>query len=470
VVGAQRRHLIRQYWNESMILTGLALILGVGTSYLMLPAFNRLTLKSLQISAVFSPMTLGFLIFMSITLGICVGSYPALFLSRFHPVDIFKGKIKLSGKNYFTRFLVILQFALSIFLIISTIMLGRQINFMVNQDLGYNKDNTIIVKNINAKENIYDRLKNRLSTSPGIKGISGAVSSLDGYFYMDSIKYQNKSYSVFFNRIDENYFKTLEMDVLQGRNFSPELPTDRQAVIVNETLVKKLGIADPIGERIELQVSEKQRNLFPIIGVVNDYHMQAKRVEIHPAVHFLDPSHNFHFMMIRFSSSEISRILADAQSAWKELQQDRPFTYSFLDEDVEAQYINEKRWNRIVGHSSVMAVLIACLGVFGLTSVSVNRRTKEIGIRKVCGASVFSIIKLLSLESASWVLIANLIAWPIAVYAMHKWLQNFAYKIRLSPIIFLIAALSMLMVVLLTTCAQTWKAARSNPVDSLRYE
>jgi putative ABC transport system permease protein len=465
VVGAQRWQLIRQYWNESMILTGFALILGVGTAHLLLPAFNRLTLKSLQLSAVFTPMTLGFLTFMSIILGICVGSYPALFLSRFHPVDIFKGRMKLSGKNYFTRSLVILQFALSIFLIISTMMLGRQIKFMVNQDLGYNKENTIIVKNINASENKYDRLKNRLSDSPGIKGISGAVSSLDGNFYMDSIKYQNESYSVFYNRIDENYFKILEIDVLQGRNFSPELPTDRQAVIVNETLVKKLEIADPIGEMIELQ-----GNFFPIIGVVNDYHMQAKRIEIHPAIHFFDPTHNFHFMMIRFSSSEISRILTQTRSAWKELQPDQPLTYSFLDEDVEAQYVNEKRWNRIVGYSSVMAVLIACLGVFGLTSVSVNRRTKEIGIRKVCGASVFSIIKLLSLESAGWVLIANLIAWPTAVYAMHKWLQNFAYKIRLSPIIFLIAALSMLMVVLLTTCAQTWKTARSNPVDSLRYE
>jgi putative ABC transport system permease protein len=373
--------------------------------------------------------------------------------------------MKLSKKNYFSRFLVILQFALSIFLIISTLMLGRQINFMVNQDLGYNKDNTIIINNISGSENIYDRLKNRLSNSPGIKGISGAVSSLDGNFWMDSIKYQNKSYSVFLNRIDENYFKTLEMDVLLGRNFSPELSTDRQAVIVNETLVKKLKIADPIGEMIELQ-----GNHFPIIGVVNDYHMQAKREEIHPAIHFLDPTHNFHFMMIRFSSSEISRILADTRSAWKEFQPDRPFTYSFLDEDVEAQYAQEKRWNRIVGYSSVMAVLIACLGVFGLTSVSVSRRTKEIGIRKVCGASVFSIIKLLSLESTGWVLIANLIAWPAAGYAMHKWLQNFAYKIRLSPIVFLIAALSMLLVVLLTTCAQTWKAARSNPVDSLRYE
>ncbi len=466
VVGAKHRQLIQQYWSESMILTGFALILGVGTAYLMLPAFNYLTLKSLQISTIFSPIAIGFLILMTLILGLCVGSYPALVLSRFHPVDIFKEKMKLSGKNYFTRFLVILQFALSIFLIVSTMILGRQINFMVTQDLGYNKDNTIIVKNINASENIYDRLKNRLSNTPGIKGIAGAISSLDGYSNFGNIKYQDKEYkSIFYNRIDENYFKTLEMDVLQGRNFSLEMPTDRQAVIVNETLVKKLDIIDPIGERIEFY-----GRFFPIIGVVNDYHPWKLDSEIYPAIHLLDPTHNFRFMMIRFSPSEISRILADVQSAWKELQPDRPFIYSFLDEDVEAQYVNEKRWNRIVGYSSVMAVLIACLGVFGLTSVSVNRRTKEIGIRKVCGASVFSIIKLLSLESAGWVLIANLIAWPVAVYAMNKWLQNFAYKIQLSPIVFLIAALSMLMVVFLTTCAQTWKTAHSNPVDSLRYE
>jgi putative ABC transport system permease protein len=176
-------------------------------------------------------------------------------------------------------------------------------------------------------------------------------------------------------------------------------------------------------------------------------------------------------MMIRVSSSaEISRILADIQSAWEELQIDKPFSYSFLDEVIGAQYLKEKRWNRIVGYSSILAVLVACLGVFGLTSVSVSRRTKEIGIRKVHGASIFSIIKLLSLESAGWVLIANLIAWPAAAYAMHKWLQNFAYKIRLSLIIFLMASLSMLIVVLLATFAQTWRAARSNPVDSLRYE
>jgi putative ABC transport system permease protein len=466
VVGAQRRQLIRQYWNESLILTAFALILGIGMAYLFLPAFNRLTLKSLQLSAVFSPATIGFLILMSVILGICVGSYPALVLSRFHPVDIFKGRMKLRRKNYFTQFLVILQFALSIFLIISTIVLGRQIHFMVNQDLGYNKDNTIIIKNTGGSENIFDRLKNQLSNIPGIQGISGAVSSLDGNFWLEKIKYQNNDHKpIFYNRIDENYFDILGIDFVQGRNFSPEMPTDRQAVIVNETLVKKLHIADPIGKTIEFSGS-----YFPIIGVVKDYHLQAKREVILPALHFFDPTHSYYFMMISSSPSDISEVLANTRSAWKKLQPDRPFTYSFLDEDIEAQYVKEKRWNRIVAYSSIMAILIACLGVFGLTSVSVSRRTKEIGIRKVCGASILSIIKLLSFESAVWVLIANLIAWPTALYAMNTWLQNFAYKIRLSPAIFLISAFFMLLVVLITTFIQTWKAARSNPIESLRYE
>ena len=346
VVGAERRQLIRQCWNESMILTGFALILGVGTADMFLPAFNRLALKSLQISAVISPMILGFLVLMTLIIGLFVGSYPALFLSRFHPVDIFKRRVKL-----------------------------------------------------------------------------------------------------------------------RGRNFSPEMPTDHQAVIVNETLVKKLNIADPIGKTIELY-----GNLFPIMGVVSDYHLQTKRYDIHPAIHLLDPTHNYYFMMVRFSPSDISEVLAKTQSAWKELQLNKPLSYSFLDEDVEAQYVQEKRWNRIVGYSSVMAVLIACLGIFGLTLLTVCRRTKEIGIRKVCGASVFSILKLLSLESAGWVLISNLIAWPAAWYVMHRWLQNFAYKIHLSPVVFLMAAFAMLLVVLLTTCIQSWKAARSNPVEALRYE
>jgi len=466
VVGAERLQLIRQYCSESVILTGLAFIIGTGLACMFLPAFNRVTMKSLHASAVFSPSNVGVLILITLVLGLSVGSYPAMVLSRFHPVDIFRGKMKISGKNFFTRFLVILQFALSIFLIISTIVLGQQINFMVNQDLGYNKDNIVIVNNIN--ERIYDRLKNSLSNISGIKGITGTLASLDGKeSYFLPFKYLDKeNKSVFFTRIDENYFKTLEIDFLQGRNFSPEMPTDRYAVIVNETLIKKLEIADPIGKRIEYDGT-----FLPIIGIVNDYHTFRKGIEIKPAVHIFSPSHRFGLMMIRVSSSaEISRILADIQSAWKELQIEKPFSYSFLDEVIEAQYLREKRWNRIVGYSSVLAVLVACLGVFGLTSVSVSRRTKEIGIRKVHGASVFSIIKLLSRESAGWVLIANLIAWPAAVCAMHKWLQNFAYKIRLSPIIFLTAASSMLLVVLLTTCAQTWKAACSNPVDSLRYE
>jgi putative ABC transport system permease protein len=465
VVGAERRQLIRQYWSESVVLTGFAFIIGVGLACMFLPAFNRVTMKSLQASAIFSPINVGVLILITLVLGLSVGSYPAVVLSRFHPVDIFRGKMKISGKKFFARFLVILQFVLSIFLIISTLVLGRQINFMVTQDLGFNKDNIVIVKNIDGK--IYDRLKNRLSNISGINGITGALASLDGKdSYYLQFKYRDKEYeSVWFNRIDGNYFKTLEIGLLQGRNFSPEMQTDPYSVIVNETLIKRFEITDPIGQRIELDGT-----FFPIIGIVNDYHTYRKGIEIKPAVHIFSPSHRFKLMIIRISSSEISRILADIQTAWKELQIDKPFSYSFLDEVVEAQYLKEKRWNKIVGYSSVLAVLVACLGVFGLTSIAVCCRTKEIGIRKVHGASVFSIIKLLSCESAGLVLIANLIAWPVAMYAMNRWLQNFAYKIRLSPDIFLIAAFSMLLVVLLTTWFQTWKAARSNPVETLRFE
>lgn len=466
VVGAERRQLMQQYWSESVVLTGLSFIIGVGLACMFLPAFNRVTMKSLHASAIFSPLNVGVLILLTLVLGLSVGSYPAVVLSRFRPVDIFRGKMKISGKNFFTRFLVVLQFALSVFLIISTIVLGQQINFMVNQDLGFNKDNIIIVNNIDGK--IYDRLKNRLSNISGIKGITGSLASLDGkdsYYY--EFKYRDKEHeSVWFNRIDENYFKTLEIDLLQGRNFSQEMQTDPRSVIVNETLVKRFEIADPIGQRIELG-----ETFFPIIGIVDDYHVNRKEIDIKPTVHMFSSDHRFFtLMMIRVSSSEISRILADLQSTWKELQIDKPFSYSFLDEVIGAQYLKEKRWNRIVGYSSILAVLVACLGVLGLTSITISRRTKEIGIRKVHGASEFNVLILLSRESMGWVLIANLIAWPAAVFAMNRWLQSYAYKISLSPIIFLAAALFMLLVVLLTTWIQAWKAARSNPVRSLRYE
>ena len=465
VVGAERRQLIQQYWSESVVLTGLAFVLGVGLACMFLPAFNRVTMKSLHTAAIFSPLNVGVLILLTLVLGLSVGSYPAMVLSRFHPVEIFRGKMKISGKNFFTRFLVILQFALSIFLIISTVVLGQQIYFMVNQDLGFNKDNIVIVNNIDGK--IYDRLKNRLSSISGIIGLTGTLASLDGKdSYYLQFRYLDKEYeSVWFNRVDENYFQTLEIDLLQGRNFSQKMQTDPYSVIVNETLIKRFEIPDPIGQRIELNGT-----FFPIIGVVDDYHTNRKGIEIKPAVHIFSPSHRFDLMMIRVSSSEISRILADIQSAWEELQIDKPLSYSFLDEVIESQYLKEKRWNRIVGYSSVLAVLVACLGVFGLTSITISRRTKEIGIRKVHGASDFSVLMLLSRESVGWVLMANLIAWPAAVFAMNRWLQNFAYKIRLSPVVFLMAALFMLLVVLLTTWIQTWKATRSNPVSALRYE
>jgi putative ABC transport system permease protein len=465
VVGAERRQIITQYWSESVVLTGLASIIGVGLASMFLPAFNRVMMKSLHASTVFSPLNAGVLIFIALALGLSVSSYPAIVLSRFHPVDIFRGKMKISGKNLFTRLLVILQFAMSIFLIISTIVLGRQINFMVNQDLGFNKDNIVIVNNIDGK--IYDPLKYRLSNIPGIKGITGTLASLDGKdSYYLRFRYRDKEYeSAWFNRVDENYFQILEIDFLQGRNFSRKMGTDPYSVIVNETLIKRFEIADPIGQRIE-----HEGTFFPIIGVVNDYHTYGKGIEIKPAVHIFSPSPRFRFMMIRMSSSEISRILGDIQSAWKELQIDKPFSYSFLDEVIGAQYLKEKRWNRIVGYSSVLGVLVACLGVLGLASITISHRTKEIGIRKVHGASDFSVLILLSRESMGWVLMASLIAWLAAVFAMNRWLQNFAYKIRLSPIVFLIAALFMLLMVLLTTLIQTWKAARSSPVESLRYE
>jgi putative ABC transport system permease protein len=465
VIGADRRHLIWQYWVESLILSGIALVFGVGLACLSLPTFNRLTQQSMTLSALLSPVIMGVLVFLSLLLGVAVGSYPALVLSRLHPVDIFKGRSQLGGRNFFSRLLVTLQFALSIFLVVSTFVLGRQVRFMTDQNLGFAKDQRLIINNIGGST-VYDRLKNRFSSTPGIIGISGTVTTPAGVTNYSPITYNGKAYDfTCINYIDENYFKDLDIEVLRGRNFAPEIATDRQAVLVNEALVKKLNMANPIGETIEFQ-----KTLYPIIGVAKDYIIEDKRNEIPPAVHFFDPTHDFSHMIIHFSTSELSRVLANARSAWKEFQPDRPFSYSFLDEDVEARYVQEKRWDRIVGYSSAMALIIAGLGVFGLASATVSRRVKEIGIRKVCGASISGIVVLLSRDLARCVILANLVAWPISFFAMSKWLQNYAYRAGWSLWIFILSGLAALAMALLTMSFQTIKAATANPVDSLRYE
>lgn len=468
VLGAGRRQLIHQFWGEFLVITGIAMIVGFVLAEILLPVFNRLSGRILSLREIFQPANFLILLTLFIIVGIASGSYPALFMSRFRPVEILRGKLRIRGKKPLTRALVVVQFALSIFLIISTIIMGRQIHFMLTADPGFDKEGVVVISvqesEAKASNAILKLFRERLSQQPNIVSLSGTSTRI-GNVGTYPFKKDGREVQVYQNRVDYDFFKTMGIEVVQGRTFSPEFATDTEGVVVNEKLLKELGIEDPLGKPL------KGYNIpLTIIGVVRDYIFDDFRNSILPALHHIKPTSRISQMLVRISPENISGTLSLLEKTWKDIQPNKPFLYSFLDDAMEAMYNNEKRWGAIVGYSSALAVIIACMGIFGLTSIAVNRRTKEIGIRKVLGATVPQIIDILIREFIWMVGIANIISWPLAYFAMKALLDNYYYRIPLGPQYFLLAGALSFFVAVLTTIFLAVRAAVANPVESLRYE
>ena len=468
VLGANRRKLIHQFWGESLIITGIALLVGIFLAELVLPAFNKLAERSLSLKELFQPINILILLAMLVIVGVMSGSYPALVISRFRPVEILKGKLKIGGKNLMTRVLVVVQFTLSVFLIISTIIMGRQINFMLNRDPGFNKKGVVAISTQGGSaaedNNTLKLFRERLYHQENIVAITG-TSNPYGDIAVYPIKKDGREIDVIQSRVDYDFFKTLDIEVVQGRTFSPEYPSDSQAVVVNEKLIKELGIEDPIGKPLKGYYMP-----LTIIGVVSDYNTENFRYGIAPALHHIKPTWGLSQIYVRISPENISGTLSLLENTWKDMQPDKPFLYFFLDDTLESLYNEEKRWGAIVGYSSGLAVLIACMGIFGLTSITVDRRTKEIGIRKVLGASEPQIIRMVIKEFIWLVGIANIIGWPLAYLAMRALLDFYYYRISLGPQYFFLAGVISFTIAVLTTIFLAARAAMANPVDSLRYE
>ncbi len=468
VLGAVRRQLIRQFWGEFLVITGMAVIAGVLLAELLLPTFNRLSGRSLSLGEMLQPAYFLGLLALFIIVGIASGSYPALVMSRFRPVEIFRGKLRIGGKNPLTKALVVVQFVLSVFLIIATIIMGRQIHFMLSADPGFNKEGVVVISTqepeAEAGNAIMKLFREQLSQQSNIISISGTSTRI-GNVGVYPFKKDGREVDVYQNRVDYDFFKTMGIEVLQGRVFSPQFATDADGVVVNEKLLKELEIEDPIGQPLKGYYIP-----LTIIGVVRDYIIEDFRHSIIPALHHIKPNWGISQMLVRISPQNISGTLSLLERTWKDIQPNKPFIYSFLDETMEAMYNEEKRWGAIVGYSSGLAVLIACMGVFGLTSIAVSRRTKEIGIRKVLGASVPQIITIITREFIWLVGIANIIGWPVAYLAMRALLNNYHYRISLGLQYFLLAGVLSLSVALLTTAFLAVRAAVVNPVVSLRYE
>ncbi len=497
VLGAGRRQLIRQFWFESQMMSLAALAVGALLAQLILPVFNVLSQKSISPGYFQSPVLWGFLLGLALLVGGLAGSYPALVLSHFESVKLFRGKIRFTGRNLFSRMLITLQFSISIFLIVATVVVFSQNRFLSQKDLGYDSDQIVVVplEDLSMEKQMqtsfFPSLKNRLLQHKDILAVTGAQYGLANFWMSQAPELKEEGRVILDgNKVDYDYISTLGLTLLQGRDFSRERSTDLEdAVLVNETFVNQFGLDSPLGKK--LGEPFKQDLHGTIIGVVKDFHYQSLHNPIRPAyIRLLKSEHTgsippparlsslsdskynqgFRILYVKIKGRDLQRTLGIIKNEFQESAPSLPFEFRFLDQTVAQQYALEMRWSRIINTASIFAVLIACSGLFGLTLLSVARRTKEIGIRKVLGASLWHISKLINREFVWLVGLANLIAWPAATFAMQALLQNYAFRIRIQFWMYLLSAGIALAIAVLTVSSHAIRAARTNPVESLRYE
>ncbi len=466
ILGADRKNLIRQFWAESIIVIIISSIFSMLLAFLILPLFNDLATKNLSFMDFVTFQNISIFAAVIIVLGFAAGSYPGLVLSNFQPVQIFKKKLNIGGKNLLTKTLVVLQFSISIFLVIVTLTMGKQINFIDQADLGYRKDNILVIETLEREfsegERVIKHYRNVTENLNEVISVSGCVFSLgtnqgEGIWTYNGI---NKHFS--FSHVYYGYFETMGIEFIEGREISKQLLDNLTEVVVNQEFVRQFDLENPVG----MMISENTK----IAGVVKNFNYGSLKDEIEPVIHWINSEGSLHTLLVRITDDDIGDTISKMESIWKEIQPNKPFVYTFLHENLDRFYAEDKKWNSIVLYSSVFSLIITCLGLVGITMVTFNRRIKEIGIKKVLGASVPNIINILSKEFLLLVIISNIIVWPVGYCTMNRWLQRFAFRTDIEMTTFIAAALLSMIVALVTISFQTLRAARANPVDSLRYE
>jgi ABC-type antimicrobial peptide transport system permease subunit len=475
-LGAQRSHLVQQFFSESVILTLIALAIAIFLVELLLPGFNTLTGKELSVNY----LSNGFLfIIIGITLltGIAAGSYPAVFLSSFNPITVLKENINTGSKGAALRKgLVIFQFALSVMLIISTLVVYSQLDYMKNMKLGMNKENVLYVRakgSINAN---YEPFKSELLKNPNVVNVAVSNTKPASMYYNGSGwewegKDPNDDVLITFALCDYDYAKVFNIDLLDGRFFSPDVPSDTvDGCVINETFAKLMGPGSKVGQALRSGDSKLR-----IIGVLKDFHFNSVKDKIGPLL--LRPlrlrsdfavANNFIFLKIK--GKDVSKTINFINKTYSRFEQTHPFQYSFMDDDYDKLFKSEERMGKLFNYFAILAIFISCLGLFGLASFMAEQKRKEIGIRKVLGANTIQMTLLLSKSFVYLVLSANIIAWPVAYYFMSSWLEDYPNRISISPWIFLFSGLSALLIAVLTVSYQAIKASLMNPVKSLKYE
>ncbi|MFO7446628.1 MAG: ABC transporter permease [Ignavibacteriaceae bacterium] len=470
VVGANRSQLVKQFFSESVLLTLLAMFIAILLVEILLPGFNDLSGKELQIQY-FSNSFIFIIIGVTLLTGIIAGSYPAVFLSSFNPIKVLKENLNTGKKGtILRRALVIVQFSLSIILLISTIVVYSQLSFMKNKELGYNKENILYVPVKGSLQNKYDvfretLLKNKFvvdvasaSHRPSQYGTNGSGFEWDG-------KSPDEDVLITFVGSDENYASVFDFKLSEGRYFSREFGSDSiNGVVINEKLAGLIGDGLVVGKFIR-----RGDDNYQIIGVLKDFHFNTVKVAIEPLIIFNTKQWS-NFVFVKVEGENTSSALSYIEEMHSNINPDYPFEYRFLDAEYDKLFRSEERQGKLYNYFAILAVLISALGLFGLASFMAEQRRKEIGVRKVLGSSIFQIIILLSKSFAGLVLIANIIAWPLAYFFMKDWLESFAYRTEINPGFFILSGFIAFLIALTAVSYQAYKAAKTNPVNTLKYE
>ena len=480
VLGAGRSSLIKQFLGESLIMALIAFVLSVFITYSLLPLFEQVSGKNLSFSLDHYWILLIVFFLLAVFTGLLAGIYPAFYLSSFRPVRVLKGKFTNSlAAISLRKTLVVVQFVISVVLIIASVVIGNQMKYMRSKDLGFEKEQQIIIplRSANAKK-IYPALKNELSRIPEIKSVGaslyypGIMNPSDMPLYKDG-KTMNDAKRVFMNWVDDGYLQTLNIKLLAGRYFSKDFPADTNyRMVLNERCIKQLefkSAQEAVGKKVDIDW-QGQTYKWEIIGVVKDFNFQDLHSPIEPYGFQLNNNPQYNYLIAHTNTHDIGNVLKSVSKNWNALNPNEPFEFSFLDQDFEKNYLAETRLSSIVSYFTIIAILISCLGLFGLATFSAEQRTKEIGVRKVLGASITNIVGLLSKDFLKLVAVAIVLASPIAWFVMYKWLQDFAYRVSIGWWMFLIAATLAIIIAFITISFQAIKVAIANPVKSLRTE
>jgi putative ABC transport system permease protein len=468
VLGAEKESLIGQFLGESVIMSLIGFIIALIMIEILMPVFNNMVGRDLDL---YQARNLDLIISMPlfiIIIGLIAGSYPAFIMSSFVPANVLKGKIiGHKGSSGFRNFLVLFQFAISLVLIICTLVIYAQLGFVKSMDVGYQRENILVLRFTSEDfKNRYLILKDELKSIPGIIS-SSATSELPGTGFTSN-GYLPEGFDkwIMFNAVDVDYdyIETMGLQVISGRSFSPNIASDKNAFMINETLAKELNWSDPEGKTIE------REGVHQIIGMVKDFHFASLHQEIGPLIFTMRPYMGFDFLLVRFKTDNLNVLINNVRKAWENIDPNEPFEYYFLDDVFNEMYKAEQKLGTMLLYIAILAIIIACMGLFGLALYSTEQSTKEIGLRKVFGSTVSGVVLLLTGKFTRWVLLANLLAWPVAFILIRKYMQMYAYRIDLPVWVFFLTALGTYLVALITISVQSVKAGTENPAKTLRYE